>query len=44
MKYCNQIGHSKGFITLVIFVSAPECWDIETALYDRPSVHPYVRL
>jgi len=24
-------------------VSAPECWDIETALYDSPSVRPSVR-
>ena len=26
-----------------IFVSAPECRDIETALYDRTSVRAYVR-
>jgi len=27
-----------------LFVSAPECRDIETALYDRTCVRPYVRL
>ena len=26
----------------LVFVSAPECRDIETALYDRTSVRPYV--
>jgi len=29
---------------ILLFVSAPECRDIETALYDRTSVRTYVRL
>jgi len=43
---CSAIHKSRDIIN--VFVSAPECRDIETALYDRtcvrPSVRTYVRL
>ena len=34
---------TKSCWNICLFVSAPECRDIETVLYDRTSVHTYVR-
>ena len=47
----NRVNYPKQFVLLlqlfaqtsVVFVFAPECRDIETALYDGPSVRPSVR-
>jgi len=35
-------NHKVKLRNLTVFVSAPECRDIEMALYDRTSVHTYV--
>ena len=41
LKHCVTMVTTKQSKT--VFVSAPECRDIETALYDRTSVRAYVR-